>query len=108
MLTVVRYWVMRSFSTTALIETTWAPLIPRSVFAASWTAASAAFAKLSGDEPISVTTFATSDISAPFPRWRREDKRQEGLAEPRSSPGCDGRCEARTQGAFVAGGYGRD
>src|SRR5436309_2260891 len=24
----------------------------------------------------------------------------EGLAEGRSSPGCDGRCEARTQGGF--------
>ena len=31
-----------------------------------------------------------------------------GLAERCSSPGCDARSEARTQGAFVAGGYGRD
>ncbi len=28
--------------------------------------------------------------------------------ERRSSPGCDGRSETRTQGAFVAGGYGRN
>jgi hypothetical protein len=35
MFTVVRYSLMRSFSTTALIVTTSAPLIPRSVFAAS-------------------------------------------------------------------------
>ena len=34
--------------------------MPRSVFAASWTAASAAFAKLSGEEPMIVTTFANS------------------------------------------------
>jgi hypothetical protein len=31
MFTVVRYWVMRSFSTSALIEITSAPVIPRSV-----------------------------------------------------------------------------
>ena len=48
MSTVVRYSLMRSFSTVALIETTCAPWIPRSVFAASWTAASAAFANESG------------------------------------------------------------
>ena len=30
------------------------------------------------------------------------------MAERCSSQGCDGRREARTQGAFVAGGYGRD
>jgi hypothetical protein len=53
---------MRSFSTTALIETTWAPEIPRSVLAASCTAASAALAKLSGDEPMIVTTLAMSDM----------------------------------------------
>src|SRR5206468_329010 len=64
MLTVVRYTLIRSPSTTALMETTSAPLIPRSVFAASWTAASAAFAKLSGDEPMIVITFAMSAISA--------------------------------------------
>src|SRR5919108_804951 len=66
MFTVVRYSVMRSFWTTALIETTSAPVIPRSVFAASATAAAAASAKPSLDEPMIVTTFATSAISAPF------------------------------------------
>src|SRR5919198_205008 len=60
MLTVVRHSLMRSFSTTALIVTTSAPVIPRSVFAASCTAASAALAKLSGDEPMIVITFAIS------------------------------------------------
>src|SRR5439155_26075171 len=64
--TVVRYSVMRSFSTTALIETTSAPVIPRSVLAASDTATAAASAKPSLDEPMIVTTFATSAISAPF------------------------------------------
>ena len=59
MFTVVRYWLIRSPSTSALIETTCAPEIPRRVFAASCTAASAALAKLSGDEPMIVTTFAT-------------------------------------------------
>src|SRR6266542_438053 len=63
---VVRYSLMRSFSTTALIVTTSAPLMPRSVFAASCTAASAALAKLSGDEPMIVITFATSDTCSPF------------------------------------------
>src|ERR671939_1175325 len=66
MFTVVRYSVMRSFSTRALIETTSAPVIPRSVLAASDTAAAAASAKPSVDEPMIVTTFATSAISAPF------------------------------------------
>src|ERR687887_851267 len=66
MFTVVRYSVMRSFWTTALIETTSAPVIPRSVFAASDTAEAAASAKPSLDEPMIVTTFATSAISAPF------------------------------------------
>src|SRR5215207_8841708 len=66
MSTVVRYSLMRSFSTTALIEVTWAPWIPRSVFAASWTAASAAFAKLSGDEPMIVMTLAIPAIRAPL------------------------------------------
>src|SRR3954466_14485539 len=60
MLTVVRYSLMRSFSTSALIDTTSAPEMPRTVFAASCTAASAAFAKLSADEPMIVMTFATS------------------------------------------------
>src|SRR5919204_2719133 len=60
MFTVVRYSLMRSFSTTALIVTTSAPEMPRSVFAASCTAASAALAKLSGDEPMIVITLATS------------------------------------------------
>src|ERR671925_663983 len=55
MFTVVRYSVMRSFWTTALIETTSAPVIPRSVFAASATAAAAASAKPSLDEPKIVT-----------------------------------------------------
>src|SRR5256885_11315464 len=64
MFTVVRYSVMWSPSTTALIETTSAPEMPRRVFAASCTAASAAFAKLSGEEPMIVITFATSAISA--------------------------------------------
>jgi hypothetical protein len=62
----VRYWLIRSPSTTADIMTTCAPEIPRIVFAASCTAASAAFAKLSGDEPMIRTTFATSAIWAPF------------------------------------------
>src|SRR5207253_6720630 len=66
MFTVVRYSVMRSFSTEALIETTSAPVIPRSVLAASDTATAAASAKPSLDEPMIVTTFATSAISAPF------------------------------------------
>src|SRR5438105_551286 len=66
MFTVVRYAVMRSFSTTALIETTSAPVMPRSVFAASCTATEAASAKPSLDEPMIVTTLATSAISAPF------------------------------------------
>ena len=60
MLTVVRYSVIRSFSTSALIETTSAPEIPRTVLAAYCTAASAAFAKLSGDEPMIVITLAMS------------------------------------------------
>src|SRR5436853_2366136 len=64
MFTVVRYSLIRSPSTSALIETTSAPVMPRTVFAASCTAASAAFAKLSGDEPMIVITFATSAISA--------------------------------------------
>ena len=66
MFTVVLYVLMRPFSTFALIEITSAPEIPRSVFAASWTATSAAFAKLSGDDPMIVTTLATSAIAAPF------------------------------------------
>src|SRR5688572_21369016 len=66
MLTVVRNSVMRSFSTTALIEITSAPVMPRRVFAASCTAASAAFAKLSGDEPMSVMTLATCAIVPPL------------------------------------------
>src|SRR5207247_8953004 len=65
MFTVVRYSAMRSFSTTALIETTSAPVIPRSVFAASCTAASAALAKLSGEEPMMVMTFATFAMQPP-------------------------------------------
>src|SRR4051812_15445621 len=40
--------------------------MPRTVFAASCTAASAALAKLSGDEPMIVITLATSDISSSF------------------------------------------
>src|SRR2546423_10697497 len=71
MFTVVRYSVMRSFSTVALIDTTSAPVIPRSVLAASDTAAAAASAKPSVDEPMIVTTFATSAISAPFAWGRR-------------------------------------
>src|ERR687886_1764857 len=71
MFTVVRYSVMRSFSTVALIEITSAPVIPRSVLAASDTAAAAASAKPSVDEPMIVTTFATSAISAPFAWGRR-------------------------------------
>src|SRR5918994_6010952 len=66
MSTVVRYSLMRSFSTTALIEVTCAPWMPRSVFAASWTAASAALAKLSGDEPMIVMTLAIPAIRAPL------------------------------------------
>ena len=55
-----------SFSTSALIETTATPVIPRTVLDASWTAASAALAKLSGDEPITVMTFAIpSDMLPP-------------------------------------------
>src|ERR671923_469247 len=71
MFTVVRYSVMRSFWTTALIETTSAPVIPRSVFAASSTATAAAWAKLSVDEPMIVTTFAMSAISTPLTRGTR-------------------------------------
>jgi hypothetical protein len=67
MFTVVRNSVMRSFSTTALIEITSAPVIPRNVFAASCTAASAALAKLSGDEPMTVMTLATSAICSSLP-----------------------------------------
>src|SRR5919197_4733224 len=66
MFTVVRYAVIRSFSTTALIETTSAPVIPRSVLAASDTAEAAASAKPSVDEPMIVTTFATSAIFRSF------------------------------------------
>ena len=56
---------MRSPSTRALIETTSAPVMPRTVFAASCTAASAALAKLSGDEPmIVITGHAASGSSA--------------------------------------------
>src|SRR5918995_3097682 len=62
MSTVVRYSLMRSFSTTALIEVTCAPWMPRTVFAASATAASAALAKLSGDEPMTVMTLAIPAI----------------------------------------------
>src|SRR3954453_20219508 len=65
MFTVVRYSLMRSFSTVALIEITSAPVIPRSVLAASWTAASAALAKLSLDDPMIVTTLATLAIPPP-------------------------------------------
>jgi hypothetical protein len=63
MFTVVRYSPMRWCSTTALIDTTSAPVMPRIVLAACYTAASAAFAKLSVDEPMIVMTFATSAIS---------------------------------------------
>src|SRR6476659_9542461 len=59
MFTVVRYSTTRSFSTLHVIETTSAPEIPRRVFDASATAASAALAKLSGDEPMIVMTLAT-------------------------------------------------
>src|SRR5215510_1898423 len=40
--------------------------MPRRVFAASWTAASAALAKLSGDEPMIVTTLAMPAIRTPL------------------------------------------
>src|SRR5690242_2208861 len=66
MFTVVRYSLIRPPSTTALIETTSAPVMPRTVFAASWTAASAALAKLSGDDPITVMTLAMSAIACSF------------------------------------------
>src|SRR2546425_1596447 len=72
MFTVVRYSVIRSPSTTALIETTSAPLIPRSVLPASCTALAAASANPSGDDPMIVTTFATSAISAPFVESERD------------------------------------
>src|SRR5919108_591603 len=65
MLTVVRYSLMWSSSTTALMETTSAPWMSRTVFAASRTAASAALAKLSDDRPMTVMTFAISAMSAP-------------------------------------------
>src|SRR6478609_3707691 len=67
MSTVVRYSLIRPSSTCALIETTCAPLIPRSVFDASWTAASPAFAQLSGDEPMILTTLATAAIAPRSP-----------------------------------------
>src|SRR6266496_3165615 len=60
MFTVVLYWLIRPFSTFALMETTSAPLMSRIVFAASCTAASAAFAKLSVEWPMIVTTLATA------------------------------------------------
>src|SRR5436309_4630403 len=56
---------MRSFSTTALMETTSAPWMSLTVFDASCTAASAALAKLSGDEPMIVITFAMSAMPLP-------------------------------------------
>src|SRR5687768_7698013 len=59
MLTVVRYSVIRPSATSALIEMTSAPVMPRSVLAASWTATSAASAKPCGDDPMMVTTLAT-------------------------------------------------
>jgi hypothetical protein len=40
--------------------------MPRTVFAASCTATSAAFAKLSGDEPMTVMTFAMLAMQTPF------------------------------------------
>src|SRR5437016_7507865 len=76
MFTVVLYVAIRSFSTVALIETTSAPVMPRSVFAASCTALSAALAKLSGDCPMIVTTLTTSAMSAPLLVWRADDKRR--------------------------------
>ncbi len=60
MLTVVRYMVIRSPSTSQLMLTTSAPVMPRIVFAASATATCAAWAKLSGELPMMVTTLATS------------------------------------------------
>src|SRR5213080_2916466 len=71
--------VIRSPSTTALIETTSAPWIPRSVLAASCTAASAAFAKLSGDEPMIVITLATSAISSSQQSFSRRTSNRGGL-----------------------------
>src|SRR5829696_714260 len=65
MFTVVRYMLIRSLSTSALMEITSTPWIPRTVFAASCTAASAALAKLSGDWPMTVMTLAMSAIRAP-------------------------------------------
>ena len=52
MFTVTRYSVMCPPSTFVVMETTSAPLMLRSVFAASSTALAAALAKLSGDEPM--------------------------------------------------------
>ena len=68
MFTVVRYSLIRSPSTSALIDTTWTPLMPRIVFDASCTAASAALAKLSGDEPMMVMTLATLAMRSPLGR----------------------------------------
>ena len=62
MLTVVRYCVIWSPSTSQLIEMTSAPVIPRSDFAASVTATCAASANPTGELPITVTTFATWDM----------------------------------------------
>jgi signal recognition particle subunit SRP54 len=65
MFTVVRYCVIRSPSDSHVIEMTSAPVIPLSVFEASSTAAAAASAKPSGEEPTIVITFATCAIPVP-------------------------------------------
>jgi hypothetical protein len=59
MLTVVLKFEIRPSSTSALIETTSAPVMPRTVFAASCTASSAALANDSDECPITWMTFAT-------------------------------------------------
>ncbi len=57
-----------------------------------------------GDVPdlCSARTAARVGEFTDLPATSREDA-EEGLARFRSSPGCDGRSEARTQGALVAG-----
>ncbi len=63
MSTVARKSVISSFSTPALISTTWAPWMSRTVWAASRTATLVASAKLCSDWPITLITFAMFAIA---------------------------------------------
>jgi O-acetyl-ADP-ribose deacetylase len=71
MFTVVRYSVIVSPSTTPLIVTTSIPWMSRTVFAASVTAAWAAWAKLSGEVPTIVITFAIFVPAMSLLSWGR-------------------------------------